>query len=78
MVAIRASASSSAYITPDSLFEQLPGLQSLSLREMGDATGLSIDYYSKIKRGLKIPHPSHWTVLADLTMVERKSGWVLE
>jgi CRISPR-associated protein Cas1 len=43
-----------------------PTLQSVGLREMADATGLSMDYCSKIRRGLKVPHPRHWMQLALL------------
>jgi len=50
--------------------EILPGLQRVSLKEMKAATGLSLDYCSKIKRGLKTPHPRHWALLADLAIVE--------
>ncbi len=44
------------------VFEQeiLPSLQGVSLKDMATATGLSIDYCSKIRRGLKVPHPRHW------------------
>jgi hypothetical protein len=38
----------------------LPGLQLATLQEMANATGLSLDYCSKIRRGLLIPHPRHW------------------
>jgi len=47
--------------------EILPGLQEVSLREMAASTGLSIDYCSKIRRGVKIPHPRHWAVLNALS-----------
>jgi CRISPR-associated endonuclease Cas1 len=45
----------------------LPGLQHIGLHQMSDATGLSVDYCSKIRRGLKTPHPRHWAALASLT-----------
>ena len=45
--------------------EILPKIQSLSLRQLADATGLSIDYCSKIRRGIKVPHPRHWAALAS-------------
>ncbi len=38
----------------------LPGLQTISLRAISEATGLSLGYCSFIKRGVKIPHPRHW------------------
>ena len=34
-------------------------------KEMKDATGLSLDYCSKIKRGLKTPHERHWPELRE-------------
>ncbi len=43
--------------------EILPGLQQIGLKKMKAATGLSLDYCSKIKRGLKVPHPRHWAAL---------------
>jgi hypothetical protein len=43
------------------------GLLSVGLRRMQDATGLSIDYCSKIKRGIKVPHPRHWEALRQLS-----------
>ncbi len=46
--------------------EILPGLQEVSLREMAASTGLSIDYCSKIRRGLRVPHPRHWSRLSLL------------
>ncbi len=52
--------------------EILPRLQQTSLKDMKAATGLSLDYCSKIKRGLKTPHPRHWAALADLTMAESR------
>ena len=45
--------------------EILPGLQQISLKEMKAATGLSLDYCSKIKRGLKTPHERHWPELRE-------------
>jgi hypothetical protein len=44
----------------------LPGLQKVTLKVMSEATGLSVDYCSKIRRGLKVPHPRHWASLRDL------------
>lgn len=41
----------------------LPGLQSVPLRRMANATGLSIRYCSLIRRGLYVPHPRHWVAL---------------
>ena len=46
--------------------EILPGLQGFTLKEIKAVTGLSLDYCSKIKRGLKVPHPRHWQLLRRL------------
>ena len=40
----------------------LPGLQGVPLSRMMDATGLSLRYCSKIRRG-RVPHPMHWDAL---------------
>jgi len=32
------------------------------------ATGLSVDYCSKIRRGLKTPHPRHWEALGAVAL----------
>ena len=45
-----------------------PGLQNVSLREMSEATGLSLGYCSFIKRGVKIPHPRHWPTLRTISV----------
>jgi len=47
--------------------EILPTIQNISLRRISSATGLSIDYCSKIRRGLKTPHPRHWAAFRALT-----------
>lgn len=41
--------------------EILPGLRGLSLTRIAAATGLSQQYCSLIRRGLKVPHARHWT-----------------
>jgi hypothetical protein len=41
----------------------LPQLQDVSLLTISRATGLSLDYCSKIRRGLREPHPRHWEAL---------------
>lgn len=46
--------------------EILPSLAAVSLKDMAAAIGLSIDYCSKIRRGLKTPHARHWSALASL------------
>lgn len=47
--------------------EILPGLASVTLKQMMDATGLSSGYCSMIRQGDKTPHPRHWEPLRDLT-----------
>lgn len=44
----------------------LPLLTVVTVPEMMEATGLSSGYCSQIKRGLKVPHPRHWTSLKVL------------
>ncbi len=46
--------------------EILPALREVSAGEIARTTGLSAGYCSMIKRGLRIPHPRHWKVLASL------------
>lgn len=46
--------------------EILPQLQDLSISNIAKATGLSQQYCSLIRRGLKVPHPRHWTALRRL------------
>lgn len=46
--------------------EILPSLQGVSLGAMANATGLSPQYCSLIRRGLKVPHQRHWRVLGRL------------
>lgn len=48
--------------------EILPILQSVSLRVMADATGLTEGYCSFVRRGLKVPHRRHWTTLSMLAI----------
>ena len=51
----------------------LPLLGSVTLKDMARATGLSIDYCSKIRRGLKVPHPRHWPSLRSVIAGEPES-----
>lgn len=44
----------------------LPSLESVTLRVIATATGLSESYCSFARRGLKIPHQRHWGALALL------------
>ncbi len=44
-----------------------PGLKELPLSALVDATGLSVMYCSRIRRGLKVPHPRHFDALWSLT-----------
>jgi CRISPR-associated endonuclease Cas1 len=47
--------------------EILPLLQSIPIRQIQRATGLSLRYVSLIRRGEVVPHPRHWTTLAALS-----------
>jgi CRISPR-associated endonuclease Cas1 len=44
----------------------LPGLQTVTLRRIMEATGLSKRFASQIRNGLAVPHKRHWRVLASL------------
>jgi len=47
--------------------EILPGLQGVSVRTLAAATGLSGSYCSSIRRGMRVPHPTHWEALRKLS-----------
>ncbi len=54
--------------TPDDFTRDiLPRLQSIPLRAMADATGLTKGYCSFVRRGLKVPHRRHWETLSRLS-----------
>jgi hypothetical protein len=40
--------------------EILPGIQGIPLRQLAEATGLSVGYCALIRRGERVPHPRHW------------------
>jgi len=44
----------------------LPTLQTVPVRAMAEATGLTRAYCSMIRRGLSVPHPRHWKALREL------------
>lgn len=44
----------------------LPALQSVPVRAIAEATGLTKGYCSFVRRGLKVPHRRHWEALARL------------
>jgi hypothetical protein len=46
--------------------EVLPLIQHIALRTMADATGVSVTWWSQVKRGVKVPQERHWPVLLDL------------
>lgn len=52
--------------------EIVPALQSFTLGEIADATGLSRQYCSFIKRGTKVPHQMHIKSLKSLVKVVEK------
>jgi hypothetical protein len=47
--------------------EIAPKLDAFSLKEIGDATGLSLTACSRIRAGSHTPHPRHWDALLALT-----------
>jgi CRISPR-associated endonuclease Cas1 len=46
--------------------EIAPKLDAFSLRELAEATGLSLAACSQIRSGSKVPHPRHWEALREL------------
>lgn len=44
-----------------------PWLQGLPVRQLANATGLSVIYCSHIRSGAKVPHPRHWIPLSGCT-----------
>jgi hypothetical protein len=46
--------------------EIAPKLDAFSLKEIGEATGLSLAACSRIRAGAKVPHPRHWDCLLAL------------
>ena len=46
--------------------EIAPRLDAFSLMEIGDATGLSLAACSRIRAGVRVPHPRHWPALLAL------------
>ena len=47
--------------------EVLPKLDSFSLKEMAEVTGLSLLACSRVRSGARLPHPRHWRALIELT-----------
>jgi hypothetical protein len=48
------------------MFDLLPKLYAFSLKEIADATGLSLAACSRIRAGAKVPHPRRWEALLAL------------
>jgi hypothetical protein len=46
--------------------EIAPRLDAFSLKEIADATGLSLAACSRIRAGARVPHPRHWDALDSL------------
>jgi hypothetical protein len=46
--------------------EIAPKLDAFTLKEIADATGLSLAACSRIRAGAKVPHPGHWEPLLSL------------
>ncbi len=52
----------------------LPGLMRVPLRRIMRATGLSLRYCSLVRRGLRVPHPRHWDILAEIGGVRLRNS----
>jgi hypothetical protein len=50
--------------------EVAPKLDAFSLKEIGDATGLSLGGCSRVRAGAKVPHPRHWKALRELVKLQ--------
>ena len=46
--------------------EVAPQLDAFSLKEIADATGLSLTACSRVRAGAKVPRPRHWEALRKL------------
>jgi hypothetical protein len=42
-------------------------IEALPLSDLVRATGLTLGYLSKVRRGDKVPHPRHWPALQSFT-----------
>ena len=51
--------------------EIAPKLDAFSLKEIAEATGLSLAACSRIRSGAKVPHPRHWDSLRALAERDR-------
>ncbi|MFY9718336.1 MAG: hypothetical protein WAK16_01720 [Candidatus Cybelea sp.] len=45
----------------------MPKLDAFSLKEIAEATCLSLAACSRIRAGAKVPHPRHWQALRELS-----------
>src|SRR5580692_813672 len=52
--------------------EIVPRLDGFPLKEIAEATGLSLAACSRIRSGLRVPHPRHWAAL--LALSEQRTG----
>jgi hypothetical protein len=48
--------------------ELSPKLDAFTLKEIAEATGLSLAACSRIRAGAKVPHPRHWEALRKLIL----------
>lgn len=46
--------------------EIMPKLDGISLKEIAEATGLSLAACSRVRSGARTPHPRHWDALRQL------------
>jgi len=44
--------------------EILPGIQTISIRQLAAATDLSLRYCALIRNGERIPQPRHWSAFS--------------
>jgi hypothetical protein len=55
--------------------EIAPKLDGFTLAEIAAATGLSLAACSRIRAGVRVPHPRNWEALRELAAPECSLGW---
>jgi len=51
--------------------EILPAIQTVPLRRLAAATGLSVTYCGQVRRGDLVPHPRHWDAFREAGVIGR-------
>jgi hypothetical protein len=48
--------------------EILPAIQTISIRKLAAATGLSLRYCALIRNGERTPRPRHWAAFSEIAI----------